>query len=186
MNTKSSKKPPTRKTGAVKKVEAKKPATKVVATKQPAKRNAVTRVAATKAGKKNLGPAKRALSGPTATGQGSLVESTRGSSSPEVPASDIKRSWGDVVRKAHGPQGEVKISSHGHPQVFVLSPARHAELVEAEQAQARMKAATLDALRKEFDRRLASLKANDAGDKLRAAFAAPVLLEGSVKVGESH
>jgi hypothetical protein len=49
-----------------------------------------------------------------------------------------------------------------------------------------MLADALETLRRDFDRRLALLSERDAGARLRAAFAAPVLLEGSVKAGESH
>lgn len=104
----------------------------------------------------------------------------------EVPASAIKRSWAKVVRMAIGPEGEVKVSSHGHPQAYVISPERHAALVEAERSQARLKSEALESLRKEFDLHLASLRATDAGEKLRAAFAKPVRLKGSVKAGETH
>jgi|LNFM01.1.fsa_nt_gb PHD/YefM family antitoxin component YafN of YafNO toxin-antitoxin module len=104
----------------------------------------------------------------------------------EVAASAIKRSWADVVRMANGPEGEVKVSSHGHPQVYVISPERHAALVEAERSQARLKSEALETLRKEFDLHLASLRAPNAGEKLRAAFEKPVRLKGSVKAGATH
>jgi hypothetical protein len=44
--------------------------------------------------------------------------------------------------------------------------------------------AALEELRREWDRRLASLRAPGASDRLRAAFAEPIRLQGRVKAGE--
>jgi hypothetical protein len=45
------------------------------------------------------------------------------------------------------------------------------------------KAAELDLLRKRFDERLASLKDDDAADRLRSVMDRPVILEGHVIAG---
>lgn len=171
-SSKTSGKPAVAKKGERQKPAANQALAKKVATKKPAPRALV---------EPKTGRATTTVKPRTPSKAVKAIGSPR-----EVPASAIKRSWARVVRMVSGPDGEVRVSSHGHPQAYVISPERHALLLEAERSQARLKAEALETLRKEFDLHLASLRAPNAGEKLRAAFAKRVRLEGSVKAGATH
>ncbi len=105
---------------------------------------------------------------------------------PRTPASDVKKlGWRGVMR-AVGREGRVLVTNHDQPEAVILSPDEYQRLVQAaESAQARQQDA-LQALRQRSDERLAALAADDAGARLRAAFAQPATLDGQVKAGQTH
>jgi hypothetical protein len=64
--------------------------------------------------------------------------------------------------------------------------SRHTALVRASAAGDQVRESALEALRRNFDERLAALRAPDAGDRLRALIDEPTRLDGMVKAGASH
>lgn len=80
-------------------------------------------------------------------------------------ASEVKANWRRIVEEAR--EHEVIVTNYNRPEAVVMSAERYAELRAAANA-----SDPLRHLREEFDRELASLRAPDAGDKLRKIFAA--------------
>ena len=105
---------------------------------------------------------------------------------PRTPASDVKKlGWRGVMRTV-GREGRVLVTNHDQPEAVILSTDEYQRLVQAaESAQARQQDA-LQALRQRFDERLATLAADDAGARLRAAFSQPATLDGQVVAGQTH
>lgn len=81
------------------------------------------------------------------------------------PASDVKAHWRDIVSEVNA-VGEVVVTNYNRPEVVVVSMDRYAKLKEDA-----MNRDPLTALRAEFDRELAVLRAPGAGSALRKAFA---------------
>ena len=102
-----------------------------------------------------------------------------------LPASDVKkRGWRGVMR-ALDEEGAVLVTNHDEPEAVIINVKEYRGLLElAEQARSRA-THELDALRRRFDERLASLNAPDAGDRLRAAAGRPAKLRGRGKAGSS-
>lgn len=105
---------------------------------------------------------------------------------PTTTASDVKnQGWRAVTKRAHS-QGIIAVTSHGEVDVVVLSRDMYVSIMGQLRKHQNSKAAELDALRKRFGERLASLRSGDAGDRLRAAMARPAALGGSVKAGNGY
>ena len=104
---------------------------------------------------------------------------------PRTPASDLKKlGWRGVMR-AVGKRGKVLVTNHNQPEAVIVPAEEYAAILEA-LAQAPARDPILDELRRRFDERLASLRAPDAGERLRAAMKAPVRLKGRVKAGTGY
>jgi len=103
-----------------------------------------------------------------------------------LPASAVKkRGWRGVMRTLRT-EGTVVVTNHDEPEAVILPADEYTRLraiVKRDEAAAD---AALDALRRDFDARLASLDAPDARDRLRAAVRQPARLRGKVKAGHSH
>lgn len=97
-----------------------------------------------------------------------------------TPASDVKRLGWRGVMKAVGSKGKIVVTNHNEPEAVILSIAEYTALSDALAAPDQHQA--LEALRRSFDERLASLRADDSGDRLRALIHAPPTLNGRVKV----
>jgi prevent-host-death family protein len=80
-------------------------------------------------------------------------------------ASEVKANWRAIVDEAR--EREVIVTNYNRPEAVVMSAQRYAQL----QSAARMND-PLRALRGEFERELAMLRAPGAGERLRDAFAA--------------
>jgi PHD/YefM family antitoxin component YafN of YafNO toxin-antitoxin module len=103
---------------------------------------------------------------------------------PTVPASDVKkRGWRGVMRTL-ARDGAVVVTNHDEPEAVILPVDTYEALVDLVE-QTRSRAATeLDALRQQFDERLAVLRAPGADDRLRALARRPARLGGKVKAGK--
>src|SRR5215467_9297139 len=78
-------------------------------------------------------------------------------------ASEVKSNWRTIVQEAR--VREVIVKSYNRPEAVVMSAERYAHLIEAARAND-----PLRHLRQEFERQLASLRAQGAADKLREVF----------------
>ena len=105
---------------------------------------------------------------------------------PQLPATDVKkRGWRGVMRVLHE-QGAVVVTNHNHAEAVILEAGRYAALMESlNQAESR-RASELDALRRRFDERLASLGTPAAGPRLRSVMRGPARLRGKVKAGSGY
>ena len=102
---------------------------------------------------------------------------------PSTTASDVKKEgWRKLTRRVQA-AGSVAVTSHGEVEVVILSRDLYITMLGELRERQKGKAADLEALRRRFDERLASLAAPDAGDRLRSSMAAPATLGGSVKAG---
>ncbi len=105
---------------------------------------------------------------------------------PRTPASDVKKlGWRGVMRTV-GREGKVLVTNHDQPEAVILSTDEYQRLMQAARGAQAQQDAALDALRRRFDERLASVAQDDAADRLRGALGAPVALGGAVKAGASH
>jgi prevent-host-death family protein len=103
-----------------------------------------------------------------------------------APASDVKkRGWRGVMRDVAS-QGKILITHHNDPEAVILSAHEYAAMVDAVRTAQAGDVDTLEALRREFDQRLAVLDAEGAGDALRRAVRKPVKLAGKVKAGTGY
>lgn len=100
----------------------------------------------------------------------------------QLTASEVKNQWKQVKRSVQD-LGPVVVTNHNDPEVVILSVQDYARimarLAEADDDQK----AKLEALRRRFDERLASLQAPDAGDRLRSIMASPARVDGQLKAG---
>jgi PHD/YefM family antitoxin component YafN of YafNO toxin-antitoxin module len=103
-----------------------------------------------------------------------------------VPATDIKtRGWRGVMRLLDE-RGTLVVTNHDAPQAVIVAIREYEKLLEsARQADARQ-ASELDALRQDFDSRLAALRRKGSGDRLRAVMRRPAKLKGKVKAGTGY
>jgi prevent-host-death family protein len=105
---------------------------------------------------------------------------------PRTPASDVKKlGWRGVMRTV-GREGRVLVTNHNQPEAVILSVEDYGEILRALHEAGERQEAELDSLRVRFDERLASLRAADAGGRLRAVMRGPAKLRGKVKAGTSH
>ena len=105
---------------------------------------------------------------------------------PHLPATDVKkRGWRGVMRTLHE-QGAIVVTNHNHPEAVILEAAQYAALMENVNQSESRTASELDALRRRFDERLASLGAPAAGARLRSVMRGPARLRGKVKAGSGY
>ncbi|WP_036595847.1 type II toxin-antitoxin system prevent-host-death family antitoxin [Ottowia thiooxydans] len=105
---------------------------------------------------------------------------------PRTPASDVKKlGWRGVMR-AVGREGKVLVTNHDRPEAVILSPDEYERLTRAAAATEARQEDAIDALRRRFDDRLATLQQADAGQRLREVFAQGPELQGKVLAGGSH
>jgi prevent-host-death family protein len=105
---------------------------------------------------------------------------------PRIPASDVKtRGWRGVMR-AITATGPVVVTNHSEPEAVILSAEDYETLITLVKASESRTEAGLDTLRQRFDERLAVLRQDSAGDRLRAITRRPAKLLGKVKAGASY
>lgn len=104
----------------------------------------------------------------------------------KTPASDVKKlGWRGVMRDVQK-SGRVVVTHHDAPEAVILSAGEYEAIVQAlEEAKGRDQA-TLEALRKRFDKRLEALREPAAEARLLAAARTPVKLRGKVKAGKTY
>jgi prevent-host-death family protein len=104
----------------------------------------------------------------------------------QLPATEVKKRGWRGVMKAVSPRGKVAITNHNEPEAVILSAEEYLRIMAiVEQAESASNDA-LEALRQRFDERLAGLQAPDAGDRLRAAMAAPSKNDAKLKAGTGY
>lgn len=100
-----------------------------------------------------------------------------------TPASDVKKhGWRGMMRVV-ARHGKVVVTNHNTPEAVILSTSEYQALVEAAQAAQTQVPDSLEQLRQRFDARLATLDADDAGERLHTLAAQPARLGGQVKAG---
>jgi PHD/YefM family antitoxin component YafN of YafNO toxin-antitoxin module len=103
-----------------------------------------------------------------------------------TPASDVKKlGWRGVMRQLQT-QGPVLVTNHQQPEAVILPVQAYAALLERAQHAVDPAEATLEALRRRFDERLAVLNTPEAGDRLRGLMDGPARLGGEVQAGASY
>jgi len=105
---------------------------------------------------------------------------------PRTPASDVKKLGWRGVMKVVDNQGKVVVTNHDEPVAVILSAGEYGAIVHALHEAESRNESVLEALRRRFDERLASLQTADAGDRLRATMRGPAKLGGKVKAGASY
>jgi prevent-host-death family protein len=105
---------------------------------------------------------------------------------PRTPASDVKKLGWRGVMKSVGRVGKVVVTNHNQPEAVILSVAEYDLILRALQTAASKDHDALDTLRRRFDQRLESLRADDAGDRLRALMDGPAKLGGVPRAGTGH
>ncbi len=105
---------------------------------------------------------------------------------PRTPASDVKKLGWRGVMKSVGRIGKVVVTNHNQPEAVILSTAEYDLILQALQAAAARDGDALEHLRQRFDQRLASLQADDAGERLRALMREPARLGGKARAGSGH
>jgi len=105
---------------------------------------------------------------------------------PSAPASSVKRDgWRGVMRTVTE-KGRLVVTNHRAPEAVILSIEEYRKLMNELAAARQATPDPLQALRQQFDQRLASLQADDAGERLRALMRAPATLDGQVKAGTGY
>lgn len=104
---------------------------------------------------------------------------------PRTPASDLKKLGWRGVMKVVAKSGKVLVTNHDEPEAVIIPAAEYDAMLALLRGAASRDQLALDALRRRFDERLASLKAPDAGKKLDSIFDKPLELGGRVIAGES-
>ena len=104
-----------------------------------------------------------------------------------APASDVKKvGWRGMLERARRNAGVVQVMNHARPEGWILTDEAYQGLLSQAGQGAAQGEQALQALRARFDERLASLQTPQAGDRLRAAMASGVKLQGKLKAGASH
>ena len=101
---------------------------------------------------------------------------------PRQTASDVKNKWREVVREVRE-SGSVAITNHSSVEVVLVNADAYRELAASAAALKEREAAVLDQLSAQFNERLASLQAPDAGDKAAAVFKRKGWLSSRPKAG---
>lgn len=103
---------------------------------------------------------------------------------PQVAASDVKkRGWKGIMRLL-GDKGPVLVTNHEQPDAVIVPTAEYERLREISRKEAAQLDATEDALRAEWDRRMAWLGEPGANAFLRSLVREPLRLNGEVKAGK--
>jgi PHD/YefM family antitoxin component YafN of YafNO toxin-antitoxin module len=84
-----------------------------------------------------------------------------------MPATTVRRDWSTAKDRLRA-KGVLALTTHDRVEAVLLEPAAYEALVARAEAADR---ALLDGLSRRFDERLAALKAPDAAERLRGAFA---------------
>ena len=104
-----------------------------------------------------------------------------------APASDVKKKgWRRLMKtlRTEG-DGRLLVTNHDEPQAVILSAEEYVQMMrQVRRGQVPVQGA-LEELRERFDRRLAALQADDAGDRLRRVMREPAALHGEVKAGKT-
>lgn len=102
---------------------------------------------------------------------------------PEVPASDVKkRGWRGVVRRLQA-EGPIVITNHEEPEAVVIAARDYEGILEMLLQAEAEEALALEALRRQFDERLAGLNTPDAGRRLRSILHTRARLHGRATAG---
>ena len=101
-------------------------------------------------------------------------------------ATDVKKLGWRGVMKSIGRLGKVVVTNHDQPEAVILSIAEYDLVVQALQASANKDGDALEQLRRRFDKRLSTLQAEDAADRLRALMRERACLDGKVRAGSGH
>jgi prevent-host-death family protein len=100
-----------------------------------------------------------------------------------VPATDVKaRGWRGMVMTVRE-RGPVLVTNHNQPEAVIIAAADYEALVDSASRAKAIPETALEELRREFDERLAPLRAPDANERLRAAMRGRIQLHGRVKAG---
>jgi prevent-host-death family protein len=103
---------------------------------------------------------------------------------PRQTASDVKNKWREVVREVRE-SGSIAITNHSSVEVVLVDAQAYRQLAASAAALKEREASVLDELSAQFDRRLASLQAPDAGRKAAAVFKRKGKLSTRPKAGTS-
>jgi prevent-host-death family protein len=101
---------------------------------------------------------------------------------PRQTASDVKNKWRDVVREVRE-AGSVAITNHSSVEVVLVNADAYRQLAASAAALKEREASVLDQLSAQFDQRLASLQAPDAGKKAASVFQRKGRLSSRPKAG---
>lgn len=117
----------------------------------------------------------------------SSVEKSKDAGTAEAPnriaASEVKqRGWRGVMRTVRR-DGAVVVTNHSEPEAVILGIEQYETLLRAAHVAEARKETDLEALRRRFNERLAVLRSDDAGDRLRAVLREPAKLDGKVRSG---
>ncbi|MDI1252452.1 type II toxin-antitoxin system Phd/YefM family antitoxin [Thermomonas sp.] len=105
---------------------------------------------------------------------------------PRTPASDVKKLGWRGVMKTIARSGKVVVTNHDEPEAVILSAEEYTAILDLLHKAADRDAAALDVLRRKFDKRLESLDAPDAGEKLRDILRKPLDLAGEIMAGKHY
>lgn len=103
---------------------------------------------------------------------------------PRQTASDVKNKWREVVREVRE-AGSIAITNHSSVEVVLVDAQAYRRLVASAAALKEREASVLDELSAQFDQRLASLQAPDAGRKATAVFQRKGKLSTRAKAGSA-
>lgn len=102
---------------------------------------------------------------------------------PQTPASDVKKLGWRGVMKVVARSGKVVVTNHNQPEAVILPVEEYNRLLNLLRDAAARDEMSLDALRKQFDARLACLNAAGAGDTLETLFDQPFSFKGKAFTG---
>jgi prevent-host-death family protein len=101
----------------------------------------------------------------------------------QLPATDVKNhGWKGIMRSVEA-QGKVVVTNHREPEAVIMTTREYDRIMDIVARAESETNAALEALRRRFDDRLASLQAADAGDRLRSVMSSPARLDGQFKAG---
>jgi PHD/YefM family antitoxin component YafN of YafNO toxin-antitoxin module len=100
------------------------------------------------------------------------------------PVSDVKREgWRGIMRSVDA-AGRLLMTNHDQPEAVILSLQEFRLLTDLAGRAQRESQNKLERLTRAFDAELAVLQQPDAGDRLRDAFAAPLVAKATVVKGK--
>lgn len=103
-----------------------------------------------------------------------------------VAASDVKkRGWKGIMRLL-AEKGPVLVTNHDQPDAVIVPTIEYERLRELARQQAQRLDTAEEALRAEWDQRLASLNGPGAREQMDRLMSGPLKLHGQVKAGESR
>ena len=103
-------------------------------------------------------------------------------------ASEVKqKGWRQIMRILQTESGgKLLVTNHDEPQAVIVLAEEYLNMQRIiAQRQTQIDDA-LASLRERFDERLAALRAEEAGDRLRFVMREPARLNGKVRAGETH